>query len=382
MKKMLYTLIALICPLAVQAQGTALTIATDKESKVDNCVVIVMEDDEEEPYFLDTLAINGNYLEVTLPIDRPREGLLYLRSNDPTVQALMPQYMIFVPGEKIEMKVPAKGEFSISGSPFYQQAGEVKDQLNVLDNEYTQKLAAYSEAIKQPNANQDSLKNEMGGVYQTYMAARLGTITEYAKTHPDNEGIALWLPYAGQKASETIGYLSNRVRTESCAAPFIQNILKKEAEAKVREEARRNAQKNIAEGKPAPDFTLKDINGKDLSLSSLRGKFVVLDFWGAWCGWCIKGMPKMKEYYAKYKGKFEILGIDCNDSPEKWKKAVADHQLPWLHVYNPKNGTVPSTYAITGFPTKIVVDPEGKIAKIVVGESEDFYTYLDEVLSK
>ena len=53
----------------------------------------------------------------------------------------------------------------------------------------------------------------------------------------------------------------------------------------------------------APDFTLNDIDGNPLSLSSLRGKYVVLDFWGSWCVWCIKGMPEMKKYYAKYKDK-------------------------------------------------------------------------------
>ena len=51
----------------------------------------------------------------------------------------------------------------------------------------------------------------------------------------------------------------------------------------------------------APDFTLNDINGKPLVLSSLRGKYVILDFWGSWCVWCIRGIPNMKEYYNKYK---------------------------------------------------------------------------------
>jgi thiol-disulfide isomerase/thioredoxin len=132
----------------------------------------------------------------------------------------------------------------------------------------------------------------------------------------------------------------------------------------------------------APDFTLNDINGKSLTLSSLRGKYVVLDFWGSWCIWCIKGMPKMKEYYAKYADKLEILGVDCNDTVEKWKAAVAKHEIPWLHVYwDKEKGDNPvELYAVSGFPTKVVIDPEGRIAKVVVGESPAFYDYLDEVL--
>lgn len=132
----------------------------------------------------------------------------------------------------------------------------------------------------------------------------------------------------------------------------------------------------------APDFTLIDINGKPLSLSSLRGKCVVIDFWGSWCGWCIKGMPKMKEYYEKYKGKFEILGVDCNDTEEKWKAAVAKHELPWLHVYNPRGSAddVCAKYAIQGFPTKIIVGADGKIVKTIIGEDPQFYTILDDLL--
>ena len=140
----------------------------------------------------------------------------------------------------------------------------------------------------------------------------------------------------------------------------------------------------VGDGIEAPDFTLNDINGKPLTLSSLRGKHVILDFWGSWCGWCIKGIPQMKEYYQKYAGKFEILGIDCNDPEEKWKAAVDEHQLPWLQVRCPDESMemLASKYNIEGFPTKVVIDPEGKLVKVVVGEDPAFYTFLDELFAK
>ena len=133
---------------------------------------------------------------------------------------------------------------------------------------------------------------------------------------------------------------------------------------------------------PAPDFTLNDINGKPLTLLSLRGQYVILDFWGSWCPWCIKGFPEMKNYYAKYKGKFEILGIDCNDSDAKWKSAVAANELPWLQVYNPRDSKVLEDYGIQGFPTKIIIDPKGNIVQTIIGEDPAFYTLLDELFGK
>ena len=134
----------------------------------------------------------------------------------------------------------------------------------------------------------------------------------------------------------------------------------------------------------APDFELPDLQGNPLKLSSLRGKYVVLDFWGSWCIWCIRGIPSMKEAYSKYKEKMEILGIDCNDSEEDWRSAVSKHQLPWLQVRCPEDQmeSLGNAYQIEGFPTKVVIDPKGKVVKVVVGEDPAFYTYLDELFAK
>ena len=171
--------------------------------------------------------------------------------------------------------------------------------------------------------------------------------------------------------------ISSAVRDGRCKPLYQAPIDKAEAYAKREAEA----EKLQAAGREAPDFTLNDLKGQPLSLSSLRGKYVILDFWGSWCGWCIKGFPKMKEYYKKYAGKFEILGVDCNDTEEKWRKAVSNEQLPWLHVYNPRDSKVLSDYGVQGFPTKIIIGPDGKIVKTIVGEDPAFYTFLDELFA-
>ena len=134
----------------------------------------------------------------------------------------------------------------------------------------------------------------------------------------------------------------------------------------------------------APDFTLTDIYNMPLTLSSFRGTYVVLDFWGSWCIWCIRGIPSMKEAYAKHKDKMEILGIDCRDTEEKWKAAVEEHALPWLQVRCDDDHLeqLAMMYNIEGFPTKAVIDPEGKLVKVIVGEDPAFYPFLDELLGK
>ena len=197
---------------------------------------------------------------------------------------------------------------------------------------------------------------------------------DYIRQHPDEDISVYLISDFGKTAGDLLDLIGEKAQNGPMAP-----LYKAMKEAIERQKAREEARKNMVEGAVAPDFTLKDLQGKDLTLSSLRGKYVVLDFWGSWCGWCIKGIPDMKKYYEKYKDRMEILGVDCRDTEEKWKDAVEKHELPWLHVRNTDEADITVKYGIQGYPTKIVIDPEGKVAKIVVGEDPAFYKYLDEL---
>ena len=123
-------------------------------------------------------------------------------------------------------------------------------------------------------------------------------------------------------------------------------------------------------------------DGRPFSLASLKGKYVVIDFWGTWCVPCIKGMPRMKEYLEKYKGKLEIVGVAKeSDRGERWKKFLNDNQgFAWHHVLNASKDDHVLKYNVAGYPTKIIVDPQGKILDRYVGEDDGFYARLDDLL--
>lgn len=136
-------------------------------------------------------------------------------------------------------------------------------------------------------------------------------------------------------------------------------------------------------GNAAPDFKLPDLDGNMKSLSDYRGKWVILDFWGSWCPWCIKGFPELKELYAKYApDSLEIIGIDCREDDAAWRKGVADHQLPWVQLYNSADAGTENIFGVSGYPTKVIVDPEGKVAKVVVGHTSDFTPTLEAMMGK
>lgn len=127
----------------------------------------------------------------------------------------------------------------------------------------------------------------------------------------------------------------------------------------------------IQPGRPAPDFALKDIEGNTIRLSDFRGRWVLLDFWGSWCVWCRRGNPALVELYEKYGGKdFEIIGLAARDKDENWKKAIADDRLAWRHAnlaHTEGGNELPARYNVSGFPTKILIDPQGNIAVVSVG---------------
>lgn len=287
-----------------------------------------------------------------------------------------------VPGETLKLTTDGNQNTVYGGSAYYQQ---VNAALAAYAKLYDPLMAFGMNANKQlaeaPEAEREALQKKLSEEYSQLYAGALKGIDDYVAQHSSEEGTVSLLTRTQdpEKMADLLSADLKAGRFAGVISGIVTQAQERKAAYEARQKALAEARKKVYEGAVAPDFTLQDINGKELSLSSLRGKYVVLDWWGSWCGWCIKGMPQMKEYYAKYKEKLEILGIDCNDTPEKWKAAVEKHQLPWLHVYNPNGSSLASDYAIEGYPTKFVIDPEGKIAKIVVGESPEFYTYLDEL---
>lgn len=141
---------------------------------------------------------------------------------------------------------------------------------------------------------------------------------------------------------------------------------------------RKNAQQSINEQSiDAPNFTLTDLTGNQVSLTDFWGKWVILDFWGSWCSPCLKGMPELKDIYETYSGKIEIIGVDCNDTRESWINAVTRLELPWVQLIQTESDNVTSAYSVTAYPTKVVIDPTGKIKKIYSGASPTFKEDLE-----
>ena len=138
-------------------------------------------------------------------------------------------------------------------------------------------------------------------------------------------------------------------------------------------------------GTVAPDFVKTDMNGKSLSLQSLRGKYVLLDFWGSWCGPCRASHPHLKELHKKYSKKVVFVNIanenvkDLEQTKKLWKQAVKEDGMTWPQILNnegKEEQDLLKLYNITSFPTKILIDPEGKVVTRLVGAMADPEEFL------
>lgn len=125
------------------------------------------------------------------------------------------------------------------------------------------------------------------------------------------------------------------------------------------------AEMSTAVGNTAPEITLLDTNGQVVSLSSFRGKVVLVDFWASWCKPCREENPNVVKMYQKYKDQgFEILGVSLDQADKPWKKAIVDDQILWTHVSDLKGwqSSAAKLYAVESIPATFLLDREGKIA--------------------
>jgi peroxiredoxin len=137
-------------------------------------------------------------------------------------------------------------------------------------------------------------------------------------------------------------------------------------------------------GSMAPDFTLPTPDGGTFTLSSTRGKYVMIDFWAAWCQPCRHENPNVVALYGKYKEKgFDVVGVSLDREKDAWVKAIADDQLVWHQVSELKfwQSEIAQKYGVTAIPCTFLLNKEGKIiAKNLRGE--ELANKLAELMGK
>lgn len=341
-----------------------------------------LTDDSDERIISDTIvAVNGRFT-YDMPVNRPTQFIVT------PVQLMVSErgnrYTTYVSSMKFFLD---KGEYATLKGRIDSTVFDCRVSGTRLNEDYSRHyrdlIPYWAEGERLQKAMAGKTRPEQEALYvqfQKTMDRRRACEMAYIDANPDNPVAGYSLHQIPADSIYTYYQRLNGHARNSIFQPLIEPLLfhaEKSHQSQL-------AEAHIKPGEPAPDFTLERTDGTNFTLSSLRGKYVVLDFWGSWCGWCVKGFPDMKTNYKRYKSNLEIIGIDCRDTREKWLAAVDEYGLPWINVYNPETSPaaedVSVRYAVGAYPTKIIIDPAGRIVEKFSGENPGFYQKLAEVM--
>lgn len=272
---------------------------------------------------------------------------------------------------------------TVNGGKTQTEMNELAAQLKPLQEKYDEFNKVYY--TLENDAQRDSMNAAMEPVRKEYKEI----CTNFYKKHPDS-----------YLASQYLFMDMSEMSYEDIKAAYdaftddVKNYGDQIGEVK----KELDALEKIQPGSEAPDFTADDINGKPFTLSSLKGKVVILDFWASWCKPCRASNPHMKALYEKYHDKgLELVYVSDDDSePEKWRKAVEEDKLVGDGFHHVLRGLkwdrskgmagmdhtndISDKYAIHFLPTKYLIDREGKmVCKIDEGQDETLDAKLKEI---
>ena len=320
----------------------------------------------DENYVTDTVVLaEDGYFEICLP----DTAVMAVTISTTAEWSDFAEVMIF-PGDRVTVE-GSIADLKVSGTELYDSLNgsgllDMEKRLGAIEKELLS--VAYS---GDDNAKRDSLAR----LYNASFLEFIASCRNFIKENPDNIACAYaFTVLNSDQCVEDYELVGENVKGSPAGQviEYYYNIAKEDL-------ATEEAWNRLEPGVPAPDFRLKNLDGEYMTLDSFKGKYVLLDFWGTWCGWCIKGIPDMKAYYEKYKDKIEFVGIDCRDTEEEWREGVKKHELPWVNLYNGEDVAIVMAYGIQGYPSKVIIDPEGKVVQAFMGESPELYDKLDEM---
>ncbi|MCL2027326.1 MAG: AhpC/TSA family protein [Bacteroidales bacterium] len=262
----------------------------------------------------------------------------------------------------------------------------------VSGGEYNKDLAALNVLLYDANAQMNRLhhainkaNNEADEETLTALAAEYETVKE-KMMHIETQFITnnLNSPFAAFLYTQTIP-LKSLEELQQDFAKFGKTARRSPFGHKI--EAAIESAKATAIGVTAPNFTQIDRDGNSVSLSDYRGKYVILSFWGSWCGPCRKGNPDLIQLYNTYKNEsFDILGLAGNErNRDRWLEAIEQDNLPWRQINlmeNDDKHSLLNLYNVKAFPTKLLLDPEGRILAYCVGGYDEITTLLQDIFGR
>lgn len=288
-----------------------------------------------------------------------------------------------LPAEKCAGDIPRGG-----GIPVYLESGkaqievgesltEIKLQgtplnddlqaFNAMKKVHNQKGEALKAAYKAASEKEDAAaQNTISASYDRWEEDAAQAEEDFFLTHLDTQVSLDWL-------RRSFNLKRNKSKVKTFFAKLSDQV--KDSEAGRSYHAMIQETVSVEIGDMAPDFICQNMKGEDVSLSSFRGKYLLLDFWASWCGPCRHENPNVvKAYNAYHAANFTVLGVSLDNKKELWEKAIEKDGLTWTNVSDLKgwNCAPAALYSVNGIPSNFLIDPSGKIIALNLrGENLD-----------
>jgi thiol-disulfide isomerase/thioredoxin len=294
------------------------------------------------------VKVVGDKFSWTAPMSSPQK-----------ITIMFPKRAVWVFAESGNMELNGRadslGNIKLTGSKTQDEANAYNKQLEPFS---AQEMPLYQKYGKVSKEEQLALEQKLDAL----RTQKHSIADQYIATHPES---AFSLSLVTDRA--TMG----EYRDIQSVYDKLGKTVKTTPEGK-RLTDRLTVLKRSAIGTPMLNFTQNDTEGKPVSFSAFKGKYVFVDFWASWCGPCRAENPNVLKAYNKYKDKnFTVVGISLDDKGENWKKAILDDGMPWTQLSDLKGwkNEVSTYYGIMGIPSTLLIDPQGKIiAKNLRGE--------------